>query len=564
MVAATGEGMTKFTRRRFVKGAAIAPLAVKHIAFRQVTGPSDRYDIVVAGAGHNSLITAAYLAKAGYRCLVLEGRPKIGGGVKTAELTLKGFHDDCCSTAHVFIQDNPLIKNDELKLGDYGLEYIDPDPMFHVPFPDGSYITQWRDVDRTCAEFAKFSKKDAAAYRKMLADLDAIRPLIAAGSFTPIGFGKPLNDQLAQVPHGKLWQRRLAMSAWDIIHDTFEDDHCRTFMLYMSHLAAEPPDAPVTGRLAYGAPRQQHSGRPLPKGGSGALTEALGKFIEAHGGTILVNKWVKSLIVEDKKCTGVECSDGSAYRASKAVVSTIHIKHLVDMAPKELWGEDFLYGVETWQAENAMFVTHYATSEPPIYKVDGGTLSPVESGVLASPYRALRFGYDDTRGVVNLDEPPLQVICCSIADATRAPKGMHTLKVLGWQPYMLKEGPEHWDKIKNDVSDANLKYLRRFAPNLTDDKILARFVESPLDLERMNPHFWHGSAHAGAQSAAQTGPLRPMAGWAQHRMPIAGLYQTGATTHPGGSVTGGPGRNAATVILKDFGTSIEEVVGKKA
>ena len=556
--------MKKITRREFTKGAAVAPLAVKHLALQQVASTTDRYDIVVAGAGHNSLITAGYLGKAGYRCLVLEGRPKIGGGVKTAELTLKGFHDDCCSTAHVFIQDNPLIKNNELKLGDYGLEYIDPDPIFHIPFPDGTYLTQWRDVDRTCAEFAKFSKKDAAAYRKMLAELDAVRSIFAGGSFTPIGFGKPLNDQLAQVPHGKLWQRRLAMSAWDIIHDTFEDDHCRTFMLYMSHLAAEPPDAPVTGRLAFGAPRQQHSGRPLPKGGSGALTEALGRFIEAHGGTILVNKWVKSLIVENGKCVGVECSDGSSYRASRAVVSTIHIKHLVDMAPKQLWGDDFLYGVDTWQAENAMFVTHYATSEPPIYKVDGGTLSPVESGILASPYRALRFAFDDTRGVVNLDEPPLQVICCSIADPTRAPAGKHTLKVLGWQPYQLKEGPEHWDKIKYDVSEANLKYLRRFAPNLTDDKILARFVESPLDLERMNPHFWHGSAHAGAQNAAQTGPLRPMAGWAQHRMPIPGLYQTGATTHPGGSVTGGPGRNAATVILKDFGTSIEEVVGKKA
>ena len=556
--------MKKITRREFTKGAAIAPLAVKHLALQQVAGTTDRYDIVVAGAGHNSLITAAYLAKAGYRCLVLEGRPKIGGGVKTAELTLKGFHDDCCSTAHVFIQDNPLIKNNELKLGDYGLEYIDPDPIFHIPFPDGTYLTQWRDVDRTCAEFAKFSKKDAASYRKMLAELDAVRSIFAGGSFTPIGFGKPLNDQLAQVPHGKLWQRRLAMSAWDIIHDTFEDDHCRTFMLFMSHLAAEPPDAPVTGRLAFGAPRQQHSGRPLPKGGSGALTEALGRFIEAHGGTILVNKWVKNLIIDNGKCSGVECSDGSAYRASKAVVSTIHIKHLVDMAPKELWGGDFLYGVETWQAENAMFVTHYATSEPPIYKVDGGTLSPVESGILASPYRALRFAFDDTRGVANLEEPPLQVICCSIADPTRAPAGKHTLKVLGWQPYQLKEGPEHWDKIKNDVSDANLKYLRRFAPNLTDDKILARFVESPLDLERMNPHFWHGSAHAGAQNAAQTGALRPMAGWAQHRMPIPGLYQTGATTHPGGSVTGGPGRNAATVMLKDFGTSIEEVLAKKA
>jgi phytoene dehydrogenase-like protein len=556
--------MSKITRRRFVKGAAIAPLAVKHLAMQQAAGTSERFDIVVAGAGHNSLITAAYLAKAGYRCLVLEGRPKIGGGVKTAELTLEGFNDDCCSTAHVFIQDNPLIKNNELNLREYGLEYIDPDPIFHIPFPDGTYLTQWRDLDRTGAEFAKFSKKDALAYRKMLAELDAVRSILLGASFSPIGFAKPLNDQLATVPHGKLWQRRLAMSAWDIIQDTFEDDHCRTFMLYMSHLAAEPPDAPVTGRLAYGAPRQQHGGRPLPKGGSGALTQALGRFIEEHGGVILVNKWVKSLIIENGKCVGVECNDGSSYRASKAVLSTIHIKHLVDMAPKELWGEDFVFGVETWQAENAMFVTHYATSEPPIYKVDGGTLSPVESGILASPYRALRFGYDDARGAVNLEQPPLQVICCSVADSTRAPAGMHTLKVLGWQPYQLKEGPEHWDKIKYDVSDANLKYLRRFAPNLTDEKILARFVESPLDLERMNPHFWHGSAHAGAQNAAQSGPMRPMLGWAQHRMPIPGLYQTGATTHPGGSVTGGPGRNAATVMLKDFGTSIEEVVAKKA
>src|SRR5258707_13950236 len=104
--------MTKFTRRRFVKGAAIAPLAVKHMALRQVTGTSDRFDIVVAGAGHNSLITAAYLAKAGYRCLVLEGRPTVGGGAKTAEPQPKGFHDDCCPRAQVFIPYNRLIQTD--------------------------------------------------------------------------------------------------------------------------------------------------------------------------------------------------------------------------------------------------------------------------------------------------------------------------------------------------------------------------------------------------------------------------------------------------------------------
>src|SRR5215469_14854183 len=151
--------MKKITRREFTKGAAIAPLAVKHLALQQVAGATDRYDIVVAGAGHNSLITAAYLAKAGFRVVVLEFHSVIGGGVKSEELTLPGFKHDTCSTAHNGIQGNPVIRNDELKLRDYGLEYISPDPIMHMPFADGSYITQWVDLDRTAEEFGKFSKK---------------------------------------------------------------------------------------------------------------------------------------------------------------------------------------------------------------------------------------------------------------------------------------------------------------------------------------------------------------------------------------------------------------------
>src|SRR3989440_6411875 len=161
--------MSTISRREFVKATALAPLAVTPFSLRPQASKEDRFDIVVAGAGHNSMIAAAYLAKAGYRCLLLEGRPIVGGGVKTASLTLKGFKDDVCSTAHTFLLDNPMIKNDELKLHDYGLEYVDPDPIFHIPFADGTYLTQWRELGRTCAGFAKFSKKDAAAGREMLA-----------------------------------------------------------------------------------------------------------------------------------------------------------------------------------------------------------------------------------------------------------------------------------------------------------------------------------------------------------------------------------------------------------
>ncbi len=522
---------------------------------------AERFDIVVAGAGHNSLIAAAYLAKAGYRCLVLEGRPIVGGGVKSAHLTLRGFTHDVCSSAHNGIHGNPILRDDELKLGDYGLEYIYPDPVFHMPFPDGSYLTQWRDLDRTCEEFAKFSKKDGLAFRRMIAEYETVKPLLNAVTFTPIGFGKPINDRLAEHPHGKLWQRRLAMSAWEILRDTFEDDHCRAFMMGCPY-SLQPVQDPMTARAAYIPLHQQRESRPLPKGGSGALTEALSRFIEAHDGMILANKWIKALIVENGKCAGVECEDGSSYRAEKAVLSTIHIKQLVEMAPRELWGQDFIDGVDTWKAGLTLFATNYATKEPPKYAISGGALSPVHSGMMITADRARRMSYDYASGTVNLEDPPLHVICCSIVDPTRAPTGMHTVKIVAYQPYDLKEGPQHWDAIKREVSDANLKYLRRYSPNLTDDKILARTIESPLDLERMNPHNWHGSCHAGGSGPAQSGAMRPVPGYAQHRMPIPGLYQTGATTHPGGSVTGGPGRNAATVMLKDFGTSIEEVVKK--
>jgi phytoene dehydrogenase-like protein len=219
--------------------------------------------------------------------------------------------------------------------------------------------------------------------------------------------------------------------------------------------------------------------------------------------------------------------------------------------------------VNTWQAETTECNASYATTEPLRFPVEGGTLTPVHSAVIANSARALRFAYDYARSAVNIEEPPLSLICATVADPTRAPAGMHTIKAIGYQPYDLKEGPQHWDAIKNQVADANLRYLQRFTPSLTDDKILARVVESPLDLERMNPHNWHGSCHAGSSDPAQSGAMRPMPGWAQHRMPIPGLYQTGGTTHPGGSITGGPGRNAATVMLKDFGASIEEVVRKK-
>jgi phytoene dehydrogenase-like protein len=555
--------MTEITRRGFVKGAAFAPLAFTPLrSMAQQAAPGDRFDFVFAGAGHNSLICAAYLAKGGYKVLVLEGRPTIGGGTKTAEVCMPGFKEDLCSSVHSGIANNPLIRNNELQLRDYGYgEYIDPDPVMHIPFSDGASITVWRDLDRTCESIARVSKKDAETFRRMMAEYKTYAAATAASRGATADNGAP------KIPKATVWQRRMALSAYDLLCEMYESDYMRMANLVCGHFGSVSGGDPNTGAQAFTLVQQVISGRPIPKGGSGTLSVALGRFIEAHNGVVLTSKPVAQLMIEGSKCVGVSCTDGSAYRAEKSVVSTIHIKNLVNMAPRELWGEDFLEGVDLFQPEHAMLSLHYALSEPPKYPLaTGGTISTCEAAI--APKRLeyyLEMNAIEARGEIDFDNPPgLQIVCPSVADPSRAPAGCHTLKIESNLPYALKEGPKHWDNIKEQVAEALLNRLREFAPNLTPDKILGKFIESPLDIERMNPSMWRGSTHGGAMIPSQIGAMRPVPGWANYRMPVAGLYQTGACTAPGGAVTGMPGRNAASVILKDFGSSLEEVVAKKS
>ncbi|GIU91706.1 MAG: FAD-dependent oxidoreductase [Acidimicrobiia bacterium] len=516
------------------------------------------WDVVVCGAGHNGLTTAAYLAKAGFGVLVLDARSVPGGDTASEELTLPGFLHDSCSTAHNVIQANPLIRDDELGLRrDYGLEYIEPDPVVRMPFPDGEVLTMWRDVDATCDEIARFSPADALEYRRMMDEYDRIKGVFSSFDHTPIGWGPSLDELLAGHPDGARWMKIRRMSAADVIRGRVSHPHVVTFLLWMSFMTMQPPQRLGTGRLAYSlAYGRQTRSWIIPRGGSAALPQALVRLIEDHGGEVRTGVRVGKLVLEGGRCVGVEAESGEVYRARRAVVSSIHLKHLIDMAPSEMWDEAFRFGVDTWRPGVSMFVAHYATTQPPL--VGSGPPS-VAIGVGVDPDRMLRVGEAFDRGRVDLDDPPLLVLTPTVADPSRAPEGRHTLKVVGFQPYEIDD-PGRWDSIRDEVAEANLAHLRRYAPNLTDDVILASAVKSPVDLERMNPHNWHGSCHGGDQGIFQAAELRPAPGWSDHRLPIPGLYQTGSTTHPGGSVSGGPGRNAARVLLADLGTSLEAVI----
>ena len=526
---------------------------------------TDNFDVVVAGAGHNSLVASAYLAKAGLRVLVLEARNVIGGNTITEELTIPGFWHDSCSSAHTLIQSSPTLRNNELGLDKYGLRYIHPDPVVTMPFEDGASLTMWRDIERTMDEFARFSANDARAYQRLISEYDAIKKVFGRDRYTPVGYGPSLDEALLSEPDGALWLRRYKGSALEIINAYFDEEHVRAFMLWLAFMTVQPFDSPGTGRLAYAlANGRQYFSWATPVGGSGALPKALVALIEDHDGVVLPGKQIGELILEGGRCVGVRTTSGEEFRASRAVLSTIHIKHLVDMAPQEAWGDLFNQSVEQWQAGLTLFAAHYALSEPPLYPVGEERMATVAAGTAGSVDNMQRLLDSVRRGQVHQDNPVLLIVCSTAADVSRAPNGGHTLKILSFFPYELADGgPERWDEIKEEVAQRNLAYLRKFAPNLTDEVIVGAKVESPLDLERRNAHNWHGTCHGGALSPAQSGGMRPVPGWASHRMPIPGLYQTGATTHPGGSVSAGPGRNAAWVMLDDLGFSLEEIIAAK-
>jgi phytoene dehydrogenase-like protein len=520
-----------------------------------------RHDIVFAGAGHNNLVAAAYAARAGFRVLVLEGAPQIGGDTTTQELTLPGFLHDPCATAHNLIQSNPLMRNDELELGRHGLKYLHPDPVFTMPFLDGSSITMWRDVERTCAELARFSTADVVAYRQLLADWDQMAGVI---NDERASAPEPPDEVTARTLASPLGEKMKAIrdaSAIDIVRERFREDHVRAFFAWIAFMTLHPLDEPESGILAFSlaAGRQRFSWI-LPEGGSIRLPLALARDIEEHGGTVLTSKRITRIAVESGRATAVETEDGSIYEAGRAIVSTIHVKHLAEIVGAQNLPGDYLAGVERWQPNLTMFVTHYALSEAPRFRMTGGLAPSVTMGALESldAYDAMLAAF--RTGRIELEEPVFLALTPSVIDATRAPHGKHTFKVVSFLPYELAQGPQHWDSIKQDVSNQLFERLSLLSPNLSRRIVLAEHVDSPLDLERRNPANWRGSCHGGANSPEQSGYFRPVEGWSSYRTPIEGLYQTGACTHPGGSVSGLPGRNCAQVLLRDLGSSLEEAI----
>lgn len=501
-------------------------------------------DVVVIGAGHNGLICAAYLAAAGLEVCVLEARELVGGNTVTEELTLPGFAHDSCSSAHVLIQSNPLLADDELGLlSSYGLRYATTDPAVVLPQEGGDLLVMTRDLATTAAELARWSAADARAFTDLITTWNGG----LAAEHGRWNSGLPLGE------HGDAYRAMRAGTAWDLIHRDFEHPVVRSFLLWLSMATIQDPRRPGTGVLpASIAAGRLRFGWATPIGGSGALPAALVRQLAAHGGSIVTSAPVAGIDVVAGRASTVRTTDGRAVTARRAVVSGAHLATLAGMLEEPT--EDLLRARDSWRPGLSVFAVHAALAADLSY---GGTRSVAAGygGVagVADQLDAFHRGEPDAR------DPWLLVVDQTVVDPDRAPDGAATFKILTIAPYSRADG-RSWDEAKDEYADALIKRVGAHAGGLSTGDILAVRAESPVDVAGHNPFNLGGSCHGG-EFVTPGGGVIP--GWTSYETRIDGLFLTGATSHPGGSVSGRPGRNAARAVLRSLGLDPAAVMGPR-
>ncbi|MGI8732580.1 MAG: phytoene desaturase family protein [Pyrinomonadaceae bacterium] len=525
------------------------------------------HDVIIIGGGHNGLVAACYLAKAGLKPLVLERRAMVGGGAVTEEIH-PGFH--CSTLAHATGPFSPKI-TDHLDLAHHGLEIISSQVRLHVLNPNGRSPTIYNDVTRTANELKQISTTDASSYIEFAGSFARIgRVLAPLLPMTPPTIEKPALGEMWNLGKLGLSFRGLAkqdafrllrwgpMAVADLAAEWFETESLRaaTAACGISGAFAGPWSAGTSTGLLMQAARdgQAIATSESVKGGMGALTQALAKAAAASGVEIRTSTEVVKIQPGENGTTTVVLANGNELTA-RAVVSnadprTTFLK-LVD--PLDL-DPTFLVKLRNYRALGCVAKVNFALSGLPFFRAvaDGDADNLVKlSGRIQIGHEIdyLERAFDVAKYGDYSMHPYMDITIPSLNDPTLAPAGAHVMSVhVQYVPYNLKDGD--WDARRDEFGDMIVNALSDFAPNLKQ-LIVERQVITPRDLEQTyglsGGHIFHGE-----QSLDQFFMFRPLIGWAQYRTPIKGLYLCGAGTHPGGGITGQSGANAAREIIKDF------------
>lgn len=524
---------------------------------------SNNYDAIIIGGGHNGLVAAAYLAKAGIKPLVLERRPMLGGVTSTTEIA-PGYRVD--ALLHDAGNFRPAILRD-LFLTMQGLELIPPDPVIFAPQPDGNYLALWRDASRSAAEIARFSAHDAAQFVAYSAAMRRYAQFLelALSQTPPDVENLGSNDALGWLGVGTAFRRLgnkgmyemlrvLPMSLVEFLDLWFVSEPVRGALGNVICGAHHGPYAGGTTLLAlYHHLGHQAGGLPATmqlRGGMGQLSATLSSVITYAGGAVRTNASVAQIMRRDGRASGVILENGDAFTAP-VVLSSANPRHtFFDLVgPYEL-DPSFTRAIDQIKFRGATAKVNLALSGLPAFTaLPAGQTHLLSGRILISPSLTyLEQAADAGKYGRFSTHPALDIRIPTLNDPSLAPPGGHVMSILAhYAPYALREGT--WDEQRAALGQAVLDTVRQYAPDL-DDYLLQQQVLTPLDLER-DFGLADGGLYHGQMSLDQLLFMRPVPGWANYRTPVPGLYFGGAGAHPGGGVTGMPGKLAAQTILQD-------------
>jgi phytoene dehydrogenase-like protein len=524
---------------------------------------NNKYDAIIIGGGHNGLVTAAYLAKAGKKVVVLERRHLVGGAAVTEEV-YPGFKYTVASYVVSLLR--PEIVR-ELDLPSYGLEIL-PLESTLTPLPDGNYLARWNDHAKTRQEIMRHSIADAEAYdqfgKLMYHMAVMVKPILGmrpprAGSFKPsellrlAGLGKhfrKLGEKYIYEMH-----KLMTMSSADFLDEWFETECLKATMAASGIIGTflgprSPGTAYVLMHHYMGEIDGNFRAWGFQRGGMGVLSEAIAGAAKHWGAEIRTEVPVSQLVVKDGRATGVALDNGEEISA-RIVASSLDPKRtFLKLVDSKHLDSSFLEKIKNYKIRGSSGKVNLALGELPNFTCLPGDGPHLRGAVSISPnIDYLERAFDDAKYGNFSREPYMDIIIPSLIDPSMAPPGKHVMSIfVQYAPYHLANGT--WEEKREAFGDAVVNTLSQYAPNLKN-AILHRQVLSSWDIEQKFG-LTEGNIFQGELSLDQLFFLRPVAGWAQYRTPIRNFYLCGSGAHPGGGVMGAPGRLAALEILKDI------------
>lgn len=514
----------------------------------------EEFDAIIIGAGHNGLITQAYLSRSGLRTISLESAPVAGGGLSTIEdPNFPGFFHNTHAFYHRGITNMPWFK--DLDLERHGLEYIGADLYASLISQNGSVIQWWTDFEKTYKSFAALDRDDADTLRKWRDSFVPIsRDILSVEARTAPIPADVRQRELERTPEGRLLIEVSRRSPFEFVTQEFKHPQIQAALLFINGMREVDLRASGFGHhiaSLFASPARVQT----PRGGAAALAKALVRAVESHGGVVRTNAQVTRILIENNQAVGVELADGSQLRARKLVASSLN-PHLtfLDLVGADRLPQDVADKVKGFKYNvlGPLFSLHLNLSEAPVYRVSDEHPDVQQSLTVI-------MGIDNVATFLDIvrahDEgrPGPQVLwggTPTAFDPSQAPAGKHTAFMWEKTPYALHGDPDNWLAERERHAQRMFDTWATYAPNLHTATI-SSFSQSPREVALNNPNMREADVLMGAFTNGQIGINRPFEGAGNYRTFVNRLYLCGSASHPGGNITGLPGFIAAREMLSD-------------